>query len=181
MGTAGRAAILLDVDGTLNPYREGERPRPPAYRRHRLRAKFGPGPKTKALTVWLHPDHGRWLRELAEDGDADLVWATLWEEQANRLLCPIYGWPELEVITFGHTVFRHQDGHHGKLPTIVEWAGRRPFCWFDDEFQPADEAWALDRTAAGAPTRIIPVDPSTGIQPEHLDLARDFLQRVHPD
>ncbi|WP_067534393.1 HAD domain-containing protein [Nocardia crassostreae] len=179
MGTAGRAAILLDVDGTLNPHREGERARPPEYARHRLRAKFTPGVKTKGLTVWLHPDHGRWLRDLADSGNADLVWATLWEHEANRLLCPIYDWPQLEVITFGGTVFRHRDGHHGKLPAIVEWADRRPICWFDDEFQPGDKDWADARTATVAPTHIIPVDPFTGIQEEHLEQARDFLTRVH--
>lgn len=130
------------------------------------------------VKVWLNPEHGVWLRELAAESGAELVWATTWEAEADRLIGPILGLPSLEVISFGEFGVRHSAGRHGKLPAVIEWAGRRPLCWFDDDFQPGDEDWAIERTMEVAATRIIPVDPTTGLQVEHIEVARDFLERI---
>lgn len=176
-----RAAILLDVDGPLNPFQHRARARAPGYQPHLLRPKVAAGVPSSAVKVWLNTEHGVWLRKLTEDTDAELVWATAWEYEADRLIGPILGLPPLEVITFGAQGVHHTTSHNGKLPAVVEWAGQRPLCWFDDDFQADDEDWAVERTAAGAPTRIIPVDPTTGLEIEHIELARDFVHRVQSD
>ncbi|NNH69872.1 hypothetical protein HLB23_08350 [Nocardia uniformis] len=172
-----RAAILLDVDGPLNPFQHRERARPPGYSPHLLWPKVPPGVPSSTVKVWLNPEHGVWLRKLAMDTEAELVWATSWEYEADRLIGPVLGLPPLEVIPFRSGV-QHRDGHIGKIPAVVEWAGQRPLCWFDDDFQPDDEDWALERTETVAPTHIIPVDPTTGLEPEHIEAARDFLLGV---
>ncbi|MFI6868552.1 HAD domain-containing protein [Nocardia sp. NPDC050406] len=170
-----RPAILLDVDGPLNPFRQGEKPRAPEYTMHLLRPKVFPGIAAKTLRVWLNPEHGEWLRELAEATGAELVWATTWEGEANRLIGPVLGLPSLRSVSFGGMRIRHSGGRHGKLAGVVAWAGRRPLCWFDDDFQVGDEDWAVERAAEGAPTRLIPVDPTVGLTREHIEIARDFL------
>ncbi|RDI52976.1 HAD domain-containing protein [Nocardia mexicana] len=174
-----RAAILLDVDGPLNPYPSRDRPRPIGFRpyvvRHRIIAAIPPVEHRVSLNLELGPR----LLDLAAESDAELVWATAWQHEANRLLSPVLGLPALAVIGFEDTGFRHRDGHNGKLPAIARWAGRRPFCWFDDEFQPDDQGWARRRSDSGAPTRLIAVDRYDGLQPAHLDTARAFLRQLH--
>lgn len=173
-----KPAILLDVDGPLNPFAECDRPRAATYRAHLLRPKIFPGRPAENRTVWLDPGHGALLLELAAETGADLVWATLWEDEANRLLAAPLGLPELEVIRFAGTAFQHADGHHAKIRGIDSWAGRRPLVWFDDQFQPRDTGWAGDRSARTAPTHLIPIDPTIGLTSADLDAARDFLLTV---
>ncbi|KAA2247685.1 hypothetical protein F0L68_40030 [Solihabitans fulvus] len=178
-GTAplARPAILVDVDGPLNPFAAKPERRPRGYATHRLHPRDSPWEHTsRPLRVWLHPQHGRWLLDLAEDTGAELVWATTWEHEANRLLAPILGLPSLPVIDFDGQGQRHHGGHHGKLPAVAEWAGDRPIAWLDDEFQPLDSSWARQRTARGAPTLLVQVDPRAGVQPHHLDRIRRFLR-----
>lgn len=179
-----RAAILLDVDGPLNPYPRRGRPPPTGYLPFVVSHRIIPAVPPIEQRVLLHPERGRDLLRLAQETNAELVWATAWEHEADRLLGPLLGLPALEVIVFEDTGIRHRDGLHGKLPTIDRWAGRRPLCWFDDEFQPADGSWAERRSDSGAPTRLIPVDRHTGLQRQHLDAARAFLRqwgRACPD
>ncbi|MGV9414463.1 HAD domain-containing protein [Nocardia sp. NPDC003693] len=168
-------AILLDVDGPLNPFADCDRPRSATYRPHLLRPTIFPGRPAENRTVWLDPGHGAQLLELAAETGADLVWATLWEDEANRLLGPVLGLPELEVIRFAGSAFQHSGGHHAKIRGIDSWAGRRPLVWFDDQFQPLDEDWAIGRSADIAPTRIIPIDPTVGLSAADVDVAREFL------
>ncbi|MFF2554589.1 HAD domain-containing protein [Nocardia sp. NPDC058058] len=101
MPTAGsesfRAALLHDVDGVLNPMRSSDRPRPARYAPQLLRPKVFPGVPASAVEVWIDPDHGRLLRELADATDAELVWATAWEHEAARLLALILELPPLDV------------------------------------------------------------------------------------
>ncbi|MFE6860115.1 HAD domain-containing protein [Nocardia sp. NPDC057668] len=170
-----RPAILLDVDGPLNPFADCDRPRAATYRSHLLRPKIFPDRPAENRTVWLDPGHGALLLDLAAATGADLVWATLWEDEANRLLAAPLGLPELDVIRFAGTAFQHSDGHHAKIRGIDSWAGGRPLVWFDDQFQPRDAGWARDRSARTAPTRLIPIDPTIGLTRADVDGARDFL------
>ncbi|WP_112232642.1 hypothetical protein [Lentzea atacamensis] len=116
----------------LNPYLAKPTRRPAGYTTHRIR----PAGFSRPLRVWLDPSHGPWLLSLAVAADADLVWATTWEQEANEFIGPRLGLPELEWIDFGGRGADHRDGHHGKVPAITEWAGTRPIAWLDDEFQP---------------------------------------------
>lgn len=178
MTESARAAILLDIDGPLNPYPRPASPPPPGYRPYTVAHSIIAAIPPVEQHVLLNAELGRSLLRLAETTDAELVWATAWEYAANSVIGPVLGLPPLEVIIFEDTGIRHREGRHGKLPTIDRWARRRPICWFDDEFQPDDQTWAQSRTDAGAPTLLIPVDRHTGLTPTHLDRARRFLGRL---
>jgi hypothetical protein len=167
-----RPAILVDVDGPLNPYLAKPTRRPPGYTTHRIR----PAGFSRPLRVWLDPSHGPWLLSLAAATGAELVWATTWEHEANEFIAPRLGLPELEWIDFGGLGSDHRDGHHGKVPAITEWAGTRPIAWLDDEFQRRDPEWAAARPG----TLLVPVDPRKGIGVDHLERVRAFLASPAP-
>ena len=167
-----RPAILVDVDGPLNPYLAKRTRRPAGYTTHRIR----PAGFSRPLRVWLDPSHGPWLLSLAAATGADLVWATTWEHEANQFIAPLLGLPELEWIDFGGRGSDHHSGHHGKVPAITEWAGTRPIAWLDDEFQPRDPEWAVSRPG----TLLVPVSARHGIGIDHLEQVHRFLTATAP-
>ena len=114
--TASLPLLLLDVDGVLNPFAA---PACPAgYTEHH----FFPGEEP----VRLCPAHGSWLQELATR--FQIVWATAWGADANRLLAPLLRCPDLPVIPFPPVPFHPRD----KLPAITRYAGHRSLAWVDE-------------------------------------------------
>jgi hypothetical protein len=150
--SASLPLLLLDVDGVLNPFAASACP--PGYADH----DFFPGEQP----VRLSTTHRAWLRELATR--FELVWATGWGANANRLLAPLLELPELPVIAFPPVPFV-------KLPEVITYAGDRPLVWVDDEFRPEDRTWAAAR---GSPTLLIPVDPAEGLTRPVIDQALEW-------
>ena len=116
----GRPLLLLDVDGVLNPFAAPACP--PGYEEH----EFFPGEEP----VRLCAAHGPWLVELA--AQFELVWATGWGVNANRVLAPLLSLPDLPVIRFPSVPFEPAD----KLPAVIGFAGSRPLAWIDDALVP---------------------------------------------
>lgn len=148
--------LLLDVDGVLNPY--GAPACPPGYTEH----DFYPGDEEP---VRLCAAHGPWLRDLATR--FEIVWATAWETNANRLLSPFFGLPELPVIQFPRAKF----APFAKLPAIMAYAGDRPLVWIDDIHPSEAHIWAAGRSA---PTLLITVDPVGGLTRAIIDRAGEW-------
>jgi hypothetical protein len=142
-----RPILLVDVDGVLNPW-EAETC-PDGY----AEFEFFPGER-----VLLSAGHGELLRSLS--GSYELVWATAWEHNANRLICPVLGLPELPVVEFP---LSGRDLFFRKLPAIVEAVGDRPCAWIDDVHLPDHHEWARQRSA---PTLIVDIDPADGFTSE---------------
>ncbi|MGW7683746.1 HAD domain-containing protein [Kribbella sp. NPDC054772] len=141
-----RPLLLLDFDGPLNPHAADGFP--PGYVRHEITE----GAKT--WRVLLNPSHGGQLKELAKT--FELVWASSWEDGANRLLGPRLGLPPLPTIRWPD----RKPVRHGswKAPYVAEWVGDRPFAWVDDE------VGEFERTRfPGAHQLILRVDPRTGL------------------
>ncbi len=138
-----RPVLLVDVDGVLNPW-EAEST-PDGY------AEFGFFPGERVL---LSRAHGRLLAELAHD--YELVWATAWEHNANRLICPVLELPELPVIEFP---LSGRDLFFRKLPSVIEAVGDRPCAWIDDVHLPDHYEWAASRST---PTLLIDINPAEG-------------------
>jgi Swiss Army Knife RNA repair-like protein len=149
----GKPLLLLDVDGVLIPYAATKQPA--GFELHELLNE----------QVWLAPHHGAWLRPLCDL--FQLVWATGWEHDANRLIGAILGLPALPVIEFP----RNADGRFTKLPTIIRFATGRPLIWIDDELTHAAHAWAAGRTP---PARLIDVDPTIGLTEEIVMMIAAF-------
>jgi len=159
-----RPLLLIDVDGVLNPL--ASKP-PPGFGEHRL----------AGFLVRLSPQHGQWLLELERDHNFELVWATSWEHEANDLIGPVIGLPELPVIELFNTQI--SSGATWKLNAIRDYVGDRPFAWFDDDIGGDGYAWAKRRTRKlNIPTRFIEIPPLVGLRERDIEQARLFAAKV---
>ncbi|TDC70813.1 hypothetical protein E1200_04195 [Actinomadura sp. GC306] len=154
--------MFLDVDGPLIPLRSR-----PAGRRtfpdEDLRDYGNP------LLYRLDPDDGRRLLAL----NCELVWATTWMADANEVLSPLLGLPELPVVEWPGTDVDPPHGLHWKTKPIIEWAAGRPFVWLDDELTDADREWAAAQH--GNRALLHRVDPYAGLTEADYSLIRHWL------
>jgi hypothetical protein len=154
-----RPLVLIDVDGPLNPWAAD--PRPGGYLPFEIKVGW-----RRRLRVWLDPEHGHQLRQLAEDTGAELAWATTWLHRANTEIGPRLGLPPLKVVEF-------HDETGWKYPAVARYAYERPLVWFDDDFGlHAARREAFVHKRRHLTTALIHVDPGTGIQAQHLEEAR---------
>lgn len=147
---AERPLLLLDVDGVLNPYAAATCPDGFAE------FAFFPGEEP----VRLCERHATWLADL--NGAFDLAWATGWGPNANHLLAPFLGLPQLPFVRFPPIPFQA----HEKVPAIAEFAAGRAAVWVDDMLTPEAYRWAAERSE---PTLLIPADPAQGLLREMVD------------
>ncbi len=141
--------LLVDVDGVLNPYPHC----PDGFTEH----DFFPEDDEP---VRLAAVHGEWLHELALL--FRLVWATGWGQEANRLLCPHFGLPQLAAVAFPPVPFDPS----GKVPAIDSFVGAHPVAWIDDIVTVEARRWAEERPH---PTLLVEVDPSSGLTRSSVD------------
>ncbi len=166
---SARPLLLMDVDGPLNPFaaawlRTGTGV--PGFSLHRLRP-FG----EVAYQVALSPSHGQALRDLSER--FDLVWATTWCEEANRLIAPLLGLPtDLPVIAMQPRP-AGPDARCWKTDLIAEWVAGRSFVWFDDEINRATRNWLAAQPGIGRHLAH-QVDPRVGLSMEDFAFFWDF-------
>lgn len=142
--------LFIDVDGVLN------RLTPPstgAVAPHSGCAPFG---------LNLSQGHGPALLALTDR--FELVWATMWMEQANEYIGPAIGLPELPWVDFS--------GWDAKAGALQEYAGDRPFVWLDDAPLQDD----CERLTVGQ--FLITVEPEEGLMHDHL-IQADLLMRHH--
>jgi hypothetical protein len=136
--------LLFDVDGVLNPFAAAHCPA--GYQEHEFFPNEAP--------IRLCRTHGRWLRELA--ARFEIVWATRWGDEANRLIGPVLQLPQFPVICLPPVPFEPRQ----KVSAIHRYVGPRPTVWLDDAFTPEAHEWASTRSAA---TRLIDIDPAEGL------------------
>lgn len=198
-----RGLLALDVDGPLNPWRNKPARRPDGYSSFRLTrdGRWYTGRefrRHKGLVVWLNPDHGRRLLDLAEKTKLLPVWATTWLDQANALIAPAVGLPDLQIIRFPDDDL---DGSRGewrdtgrwKYAGVADHAGDLPVAWLDDEHDHTIAAIghlgeqrvrllqtvgkARDeflRARSATSTLLCQVDPTTGLRDDHYDQIRNW-------
>lgn len=154
--------LLLDVDGPLNPYAAKPYRRPEGYTTHRLRPSGWT--ERKPLRVWLHPGHGAMLLDFVERAGMELVWCTTWEHDANTMIGPVVGLPELPVIEWGFSAIMW------KFNGVLEYAPGRPLAWLDDDFgrYKTERTW-FERERGTTPTLLHHVDPRVGLTSGDLE------------
>jgi len=164
-----RPLLLLDVDGVLNPWLMSELP--DGYQLHRI------GMFDVILASW----HGPAILELCEEANLDLVWATTWEEDANREIAPRVGLPDdLRWIPFP---MDDDDPlvESRKLPAVRRWVQDRPCVWIDDDLWGDAWAWAAQRSGDGIPTLLVQPHPDEGLTPAHLAAVSSWVSDLEPD
>jgi len=159
-GPGARPLLFLDVDGTLIPL--GTRPDGGPARP----APAGSNP----LLARLDPEHGAWLSALP----CDLVWATSWMAEANEVIGPPLGLPELPVVDWPED--EGPGPVHWKTRGLVGWAAGRPFVWVDDEITDADRAWVAAHHPG--PALLHEVNPRRGLTRHDVATVAGWLARL---
>jgi hypothetical protein len=167
--------LLLDVDGPLNPYAADDADLADGYQTHRLI----PSDWSVPIRVRLNPAHGPMLVALAGAGLVELAWATTWNQDANSMIAPLIGLPELPVVPIPHPAMDAPRDRIWKRDPVEQFADGRPLAWFDDDFvMPGDARWAQERTAGGAATLLVPVEPRVGLVQGDVDRVSEWARQA---
>ncbi|WP_211588940.1 HAD domain-containing protein [Allorhizocola rhizosphaerae] len=152
-GIGTRPLLFLDVDGTLLPFAGDARQT---------------DDEANPLLAGLDPEHGRRLAALP----CDLVWATTWMAEANEVLAPRLGLPQLPIVDWPDD--DDDTGRlHWKTRHLVEWAAGRSFVWVDDEITEVDRIWVAAHHRA--PALLHRVDPRHGLADADYSAIAEWL------
>lgn len=164
-GGSTRPLLFLDVDGTLLPY-----------------GTAAPAVSEVDWSAWQQPSNPllsgltRSLGDRLLALDCELRWATGWGEDANRVLAPILGLPQLPVVVLpdypGADYF--DDELHWKTRAVVASAAGRSFIWIDDEIREQDSAWVCGNHRGRA--LLHRVDGVLGLHDTDFTALTDWLQ-----
>ena len=151
-----KPTLLVDVDGVLNPYGFDEIPN--GFSEYH----FFPEDDQPVLLADIH---GEWLRELGEV--FEMVWATGWGEEANRLIAPRFGLSSWPTVPFPPIPFPPAE----KVPSVDRFIGDLACAWVEDDMTKEAFDWAARREA---PTLLIEVEPSIGLTREMVERLSDW-------
>ncbi|QQQ77849.1 hypothetical protein IOD16_04950 [Saccharothrix sp. 6-C] len=159
-----RPLLFLDVDGPLIPFGAGPYP------------TFGSPSAANPLVARINPAHGRRPAALP----CDVVWATTWMADANDVVAPRLGLPELPVVVWPEPAEAHERDDrarpHWKTSALVDWAAGRSFAWVDDELTDTDRAWVAANHRGHA--LLHRADPRTGLTEADFVALEEWLWRV---
>jgi hypothetical protein len=156
--------VFLDVDGTLIPFRARPAESTPVAT-HAVVPADGSG---NPLLERLNPADGRRLLALG----CELAWATTWMADANVVVAPRLGLPELPVVEFPDND-EPEGGLHWKTAFLTRSAAGRTFVWLDDEITDADRRWVQAHHPGKA--LLHRVDPLAGLTDADFAQIRRWL------
>ena len=155
--------VFLDVDGPLIPFKARAVARPVGACVDLL-SEFG-----NPLLERLDPEDGRRLLSLS----CQLVWATTWMAEANEVISPLLGLPELPVVEWPDDQ-EPPVALHWKTTFLTRWAAGRPFVWIDDEMTDTDKWWVQVNHPARA--LLHRVNPDVGLTDADFSAIRRWLE-----
>ncbi|MFY1654629.1 HAD domain-containing protein [Solwaraspora sp. WMMB762] len=161
---ADRPYVFLDVDGVLIPFAARATGRSPSPHVAADGEAIG-----NPLLERLDPEDGRRLLAL----DCQLVWATTWMAEANDVVAPLLGLPELPVVTWPDSDDEPLRGVHWKTAFLIRWAAGRTFVWLDDEISDRDRHWVSAHHPGEA--LLHRVDPHLGLTDADFSTVRQWL------
>ncbi|MGW4474888.1 HAD domain-containing protein [Nonomuraea sp. NPDC004354] len=166
-GSAVRPLLFLDVDGPLIPF-GAPQPQVGGHSGNRTSPQLRLAGSNPLLSR-IDPQHGLRLSALP----CDLVWATTWMADANEVIGPLLGLPELPVVDWPDS---DEEGPlHWKTRGLIDWAAGRSFVWVDDEITDTDRAWVSAHHHGRA--LLHRVDPRHGLRESDFTVIADWLAR----
>jgi hypothetical protein len=177
-----RTVVALDIDGVLSPFEDV-----PGFEVHDLHIDVADVPKSpfvngggeKALDLQMRTSkmHARWISDLRER--AEVVWATTWEDAANRVYAPLLG---IDVIRVGISVeqnpprfsqARSANSAEWKAMALAEEFEGRRLVWVDDS------AWMYagrgEGLYHGAEALVIAPDAAKGLVEAEMEMIDRFV------
>ncbi|MCX4911400.1 HAD domain-containing protein [Streptomyces sp. NBC_00878] len=176
-GSAERPLLFLDVDGPLIPFGAAPGQYPDGYPTY---GSDSPRPEVNPLLVRINPEHGPRLAALP----CELVWATAWMAEANEVVAPLLGLPELAVVSWPEPTDAEAErdarrGLHWKTRALVARAAGRSFVWVDDEITDTDRAWVSAHHRGHA--LLHRVDPRQGLTDADFAVLDEWLSAESAD
>lgn len=164
-----KPALLLDVDGPLNAYTAWNRPS------HGRTAHDATTSRGEVFPVLMRASDGPRLLETG----CELIWATTWEDDANKAIGPLIGLPELPVINWKDKDPWNTERLYWKTKQICEWMNENrpgiPFKWIDDEVTRRDRAYIEENCVSGS--GIILVSPKFGLEDGHFEVIQEWKEQ----
>jgi hypothetical protein len=117
MNAGNRPLLFLDVDGPLIPI-GGHRDAADSHLDRRLTPASALALASNPLLYRLDARCGRWLAALP----CELVWATTWMADANEVIGPLLGLPELPIVQWPEDADNDQPGSCTGRPGVW-WTG----------------------------------------------------------
>lgn len=149
--------VFLDVDGVLSPV----------------------APGSSAWDDWelvddspFHLVLSRRMAERIRDLDAEVVWLTTWEHDANAVVAEVLAWDPNDVV-----VRRDTGTEWWKLVAIAERieADPRPFVWVDDELERRKREVERWLRGLDVPALAISPRPEVGLTAAELEQIEEFV------
>ncbi len=155
--------LLVDVDGVLNRFGFGGHPLPKEVKSVRA----------GGCNLHISDVNAERLQRLSKH--FKMVWATIWEGDANKYIAPLHGLPDWPYIIFQHCYY---DGvSTWKLDDVQKYVGERPMAWIDDDIQKDAYVWAEGRSQ-NIPTLLLRTDPFDGLTEEIVEKLLKFVVEV---
>ncbi|MET7478079.1 HAD domain-containing protein [Streptomyces sp. NPDC005648] len=159
--------LFLDVDGTLLPFGRARLPSTPA-------GWDDWQDVSNPLLANIDLAHGSRLLALP----CVLMWATAWMEEANEVISPLLGLPELPVADLPDVPDEYEVGAlNWKTRALVQAAAGRPFVWVDDSITDLDRAWVSTHHQGHA--LLHRVDAMIGLADTDFAVIDDWLRDRH--
>lgn len=149
--------LAIDVDGVLNAWHM------PMWAWEENGYVMDYTPQWGGASLIYNADHGRMLMEFAYTHDMEMMWASAWQDGANKYICPLIGLPELPVLK----CYPAMHGPKWKFGPILPQVAGRAVAWLDDQFtrplecSPELQQWFID--SRPEPTLLVPIDSTKGL------------------
>lgn len=159
--------LLCDIDGVHIPFPDPHGEVPIGFHPQFVT----PAGHSDPVKIWLNPITGRLLLDAIADLPLAPLWCSSWRADSapligTRLGLPTWGYVDLPVLPITSS---HPNGYLWKRDTVADLVSDgQTLIWIDDDFTPADHAWAHQRTVTGSATLLIQPDPYAGLQSADL-------------
>lgn len=126
-----------------------------------------------AYRLYVNPVVNNLLDQLAQS--FDLVWATSWENNANKFISSLVGLPsDLPYVNFPGNVDNLRSYVNYKSAYLVKYAGNRRFVWFDDDERKFDNDY-FNKMLGRGHSRGFSTFDAVGLTQDHVDRALKFV------